>query len=123
MSLSSFVIKFFIIKWILKTTDLECMIMKNISIYPCDECGFRAGDVKESLEHRESHREVGDERRTLRSISSHMSYVIEDEDLLVKDNSDLDEDWDLNQRQSVERILQEEDEDDEEFFFLQLQTM
>ena len=73
--------------------------------------------VKESLEHRESHREVGDERRTLRSISSHMSYVIEDEDLLVKDNSDLDEDWDLNQRQSVERILQEEDEDDEEFFF------
>ena len=49
-----------------------------------------------------------------------MSYVIEDEDLVVKDNSDLDEDWDLNQ--SVERLLREEDEDDEEVF-LQLQTM
>jgi hypothetical protein len=45
-----------------------------------------------------------------------MSYVIEDEDLVVKDNSDLDEDWDLNQ--SVERLLQEEDEDDEEFVFI-----
>ena len=45
-----------------------------------------------------------------------MCYVIEDEDLVVKDNSDLDEDWDLNQ--SVERLLQEEDEDDVEFFFI-----
>ena len=64
------------------------------NIFPCDECGFMAGDIKESLEHRANHLEVGDKRRTPRSI---------------------DEDWDLNQ--SVERLLQEEDEDDEEFFF------
>ena len=44
-----------------------------------------------------------------------MSCVIEDEDLVVEDDSDLDEDWDLNR--CVKRLLQEEDEDDEEFFF------
>lgn len=88
------------------------------NLYPCDECGFRAGDVKESLEHRKNHRNVGEERRTRRSISSHRSYVIEDGDLVVKDDSDVDEDWDKNQ--SVERLLQEEneDEDDQEFFFI-----
>ena len=53
------------------------------NLYPCDECGFRAGDVKESLEHRKNHRNVGEERRTRRSISSHRSYVIEDGDLVV----------------------------------------
>jgi hypothetical protein len=61
-------------------------------IYPCEKCGVRARDVKESLEHRENHREVGHKRRTPRSISSHMSYVIEDEDLVIEDDSNLDED-------------------------------
>ena len=37
------------------------------NIYPCEDCGFRAEDVKESLEHTENHREVGNERRNLRT--------------------------------------------------------
>ena len=44
-----------------------------------------------------------------------MSFVVEDEGLVVEDDSDLDEDWDFNQ--CVKRLLQEEDEDEDFFFY------
>ena len=77
--------------------------MTNVALGP--------GMLKKAWNTKKTHRNVGEERRTRRSISSHRSYVIEDGDLVVKDDSDVDEDWD-------KRLLQEEneDEDDQEFF-------